>query len=42
MRLGDVMVRDVRALHRGTPNRTQSRARWWSSATAAAGCSVPK
>ena len=22
MRLGDVMVRDVRALHRGTPNRT--------------------
>ncbi|HEX8424016.1 MAG TPA: phytanoyl-CoA dioxygenase family protein [Pyrinomonadaceae bacterium] len=23
MRLGDVMVRDVRALHRGTPNRTR-------------------
>ena len=23
MRLGDVMVRDVRALHRGTPNRTE-------------------
>jgi hypothetical protein len=23
MRLGDVMVRDVRALHRGTPNRTK-------------------
>jgi hypothetical protein len=22
MELGDVMVRDVRALHRGTPNRT--------------------
>jgi Phytanoyl-CoA dioxygenase (PhyH) len=24
MRLGDVMIRDVRALHRGTPNRTQT------------------
>jgi hypothetical protein len=24
MRLGDVMVRDVRALHRGTPNRTNA------------------
>jgi hypothetical protein len=24
MRLGDVMIRDVRGLHRGTPNRTQT------------------
>lgn len=24
MRLGDVMIRDVRGLHRGTPNRTQA------------------
>jgi ectoine hydroxylase-related dioxygenase (phytanoyl-CoA dioxygenase family) len=24
MRLGDVMIRDVRGLHRGTPNRTES------------------
>ncbi|HKY04264.1 MAG TPA: phytanoyl-CoA dioxygenase family protein, partial [Blastocatellia bacterium] len=24
MRVGDVMIRDVRGLHRGTPNRTQT------------------
>jgi hypothetical protein len=24
MQLGDVMIRDVRGLHRGTPNRTQT------------------
>jgi hypothetical protein len=24
MRIGDVMIRDVRGLHRGTPNRTQT------------------
>ncbi|MBB5508233.1 hypothetical protein HDG35_004514 [Paraburkholderia sp. JPY681] len=24
MELGDVMIRDVRALHRGTPNRTEA------------------